>query len=51
MTESAKLAHYVVPAASFLERSELHFYSDVQRVGLSQKILEVELAVCTDGFV
>jgi anaerobic selenocysteine-containing dehydrogenase len=42
MTESAKLAHYVVPAASFLERSELHFYSDVQRVGLSQKILEVE---------
>ncbi|MEK6193852.1 MAG: molybdopterin-dependent oxidoreductase, partial [Deltaproteobacteria bacterium] len=37
MTESAKLAHYVVPAASFLERSELHFYSDVQRVGLSKK--------------
>ena len=42
MTESAKLAHYVVPAASFLERSELHFYSDVQRVGLSKKILDVE---------
>jgi anaerobic selenocysteine-containing dehydrogenase len=42
MTESAKLAHYVIPAASFLERSELHFYPDVQRVGLSQKVLEVQ---------
>ena len=42
MTESAKLAHYIIPAASFLERSELHFYPDVQRVGLSQKILDIE---------
>lgn len=42
MTESARLAHYVVPAASFLERSELHFYPDVRRVGLSQKVLDVE---------
>jgi len=42
MTESAKLAHYIIPAASFLERSELHVYPDVQRVALSQKVLNVE---------
>ncbi len=42
MTKSAKLAHYVIPAASFLERSELHFYPEIQRVGLSRKILDVE---------
>lgn len=42
MTKSAELAHYIIPAASFLERSELHFYPDTQRVGLSQKVLEVE---------
>jgi formate dehydrogenase (coenzyme F420) alpha subunit len=41
MTESAKLAHYIIPAASFLERSELHFYPDAQQVGLSQKVLTV----------
>ncbi|MBW1903588.1 MAG: molybdopterin-dependent oxidoreductase, partial [Deltaproteobacteria bacterium] len=38
MTESAKLAHYIIPAASFLERSELHIYPDAQRVGLSRKV-------------
>jgi anaerobic selenocysteine-containing dehydrogenase len=42
MTKSAKLAHYIIPAASFLERSELHFYPDVQRVALSQKVLNME---------
>ncbi len=42
MTKSAQLAHYIIPAASFLERSELHVYPDVQRVALSQKILNVE---------
>ncbi|MDX2447205.1 MAG: molybdopterin-dependent oxidoreductase, partial [Desulfobacterales bacterium] len=42
MTESAKLAHYIIPAASFLERSELHIYSDVQKVALSQKALNME---------
>lgn len=42
MTESARLAHYVIPAASFLERSELHFYPDQQRVALSQKVLDVK---------
>jgi len=42
MTESAKLAHYIIPAASFLERSELHVYPDAQRVALSQKVLNIE---------
>ncbi len=41
MTATARLAHYVLPAASFLERSELHFYPGSQVVGLSQKVLEV----------
>ncbi|MBD3308636.1 molybdopterin-dependent oxidoreductase [candidate division KSB3 bacterium] len=42
LTESAKLAHYIIPAASFLERSELHVYPALQRVALSTKVLEVE---------
>ncbi len=42
MTESAKLAHYIIPAASFLERSELHFYPHLQRAALSTKVLDVE---------
>lgn len=42
MTESTKLAHYIIPAASFLERSELHFYPNLQRVALSTKVLEIE---------
>jgi anaerobic selenocysteine-containing dehydrogenase len=42
MTESAKLAHYIIPAASFLERSELHFYPEVKRVALSRRVLEVD---------
>lgn len=42
MTQSARLAHYIVPAASFLERSELHIYPDVQKVALSRKVLNAE---------
>ncbi|HEC62511.1 MAG TPA: hypothetical protein ENI27_09720 [bacterium] len=41
LSETARLAHYVLPAASFLERSELHFYSHYQLVSLSRKILEM----------
>jgi len=41
LTETAKLAHYVIPAASFLERSELHYYSQLQRVAVSTKIAEI----------
>ena len=40
-TETAALAHYVLPAATFLERSELHFYPKYQRVALAPKVAEV----------
>ena len=39
LTETAQLAHYVLPAASFLERSELHAHPMFQVVGLSRKLL------------
>ncbi len=39
LTETARLAHYVLPAASFLERSELHVHAMFQVVGLSRKLL------------
>jgi anaerobic selenocysteine-containing dehydrogenase len=41
MTETAELAHYVLPAASFLERSELHFHAKFQLATLTRKILEI----------
>jgi anaerobic selenocysteine-containing dehydrogenase len=41
LTPTAKLAHYVLPAASFLERSELHFYPKYQMVNLTQKVAEI----------
>ena len=40
MTETAKLAHYILPAASFLERSEIHYYDNLQTISLSTKVLE-----------
>jgi anaerobic selenocysteine-containing dehydrogenase len=39
LTETAQLAHYVLPAASFLERSELHAHGMFQVVTLSRKLL------------
>jgi anaerobic selenocysteine-containing dehydrogenase len=42
LTETAKLAHYVFPAASFLERAELHYYLGNQMVALTQKVAEIE---------
>jgi anaerobic selenocysteine-containing dehydrogenase len=39
MTKTAELADYIMPAASFLERSELHCYANAQRVALSRKAL------------
>jgi anaerobic selenocysteine-containing dehydrogenase len=41
LTESARQAHFVLPAATFLERSELHYYLHLQMVGLATKILDV----------
>ena len=40
LTETAKLAHYILPAASFLERSEIHYYSNIQTISLSTKVLD-----------
>ncbi len=39
MTETAELADYVLPAASFLERVELHTHAKYQRVTITHKIL------------
>jgi len=41
LTATAKLAHYVIPAASFLERSELHYHPHCQVVTLTTKVLEI----------
>jgi len=41
LTETAKLAHYVFPAASFLERSELHYHPKYNMVTLTRKIAEI----------
>jgi anaerobic selenocysteine-containing dehydrogenase len=40
MTETAELADYVLPAASFLERVELHVHAKYQCVTMTRKILE-----------
>ena len=40
MTETAKLADYVIPAASYLEREELHYYPAKQCVFLSEKVVD-----------
>ncbi|MBN2552272.1 MAG: molybdopterin-dependent oxidoreductase [Spirochaetales bacterium] len=41
MTETAELADYVLPAASFLERVELHTHAKYQTVTMTRKILEL----------
>jgi anaerobic selenocysteine-containing dehydrogenase len=40
MTETTELADYVLPAASFLERVELHTHAKYQTVTMTRKILE-----------
>lgn len=42
MTKTAKLAHYILPAATFLEREELHVYSALNRVNITPKVARVE---------
>ena len=39
MSETAELAHYILPAASFLEHSELHCHPIHQIIGLSKEIV------------
>ena len=41
LTKTAQLAHYVLPGASFLERSEIHFHPKHQMVTLTQKVAEI----------
>jgi len=41
LTETAALADYVLPAASFIERSELHIYAHYQWVSLSRRVLQI----------
>lgn len=41
MTATARMAHYILPAASFMERSELHYYNHLPLVALSRKVLTV----------
>jgi anaerobic selenocysteine-containing dehydrogenase len=40
-TKTSDCAHYIVPGSSFLERSELYFYADHQRVGISNKVITI----------
>ena len=42
LTRTARLGHYVLPAASFLERSEIHIETKNQRVYLTNKVVHVE---------
>jgi formate dehydrogenase (coenzyme F420) alpha subunit len=39
LTETAKLAHYIIPAASFLERSELHYFPRKNLAALTRKAI------------
>jgi formate dehydrogenase (coenzyme F420) alpha subunit len=48
MTETAKLADYIIPAASFLEREEVHVHVMFQTVTLAQKIFS--LPDCPDEY-
>lgn len=43
LTETAKLADYVLPAASYLERSELQYYGIHQTVKLTEKVVDLGL--------
>jgi anaerobic selenocysteine-containing dehydrogenase len=41
MSETAELAHYVLPAASFLERTELHPHAKHQLISLTRAIFDL----------
>jgi anaerobic selenocysteine-containing dehydrogenase len=41
LTKTASLAHYILPAASFLERSEIHIDIKYQRVYLTNKVADI----------
>ena len=41
LTRTARLAHYILPASTFLEREELHFYPKQQRVNITRKVARI----------
>jgi anaerobic selenocysteine-containing dehydrogenase len=41
MTRTARLAHYILPAATFLEREELHFFPTRQQVNITCQVARV----------
>jgi anaerobic selenocysteine-containing dehydrogenase len=42
MSETAELADYILPAASYLERSELHCHGGYQVIGLTPRVMKPE---------
>lgn len=48
MTDTAELADYVLPAASFLERSELHCHAMFQIINLTKKV--ISFPECQDEY-
>jgi anaerobic selenocysteine-containing dehydrogenase len=42
MTPTARLAHYVLPAATFLEREELHYYPKCQMINITHQVAQIE---------
>ncbi|HTX92067.1 MAG TPA: molybdopterin-dependent oxidoreductase [Anaerolineales bacterium] len=48
MSETAKLADYVLPSATYLERSELHCHTGLQVLGLTQRV--VSFPECQDEY-
>ncbi|MEI7557118.1 molybdopterin-dependent oxidoreductase [Candidatus Chlorohelix sp.] len=48
MTETASLAHYVLPAASFYERSEFHVFPAYNVINLTKKL--ISLPECQDEY-
>ncbi len=42
MTKTARLAHYILPAASFLEREELHLFHKYQRINITRRVATVD---------
>lgn len=42
ITKTARLAHYILPAATFLEREELHLFHKYQVVNLTQAVATVD---------
>ncbi len=42
LTATARQAHYVLPAATYLERTELNVFSKFQRIALTRRVARIE---------